>query len=614
MGPLPPALLALLLAVPAAFAQSAYDLPHAEAPLFQELDPSYARNFLKETEVQRANSFQDPDREARLVERATALKDMADILVSYSDPASLNEALRLRLIDDDANPDGPKMLGFGAHPEKLLAWRARYLESASAGRLEMALWEWDTLIPAQQDWLSAPPRSFDKAKWEAAAFPRRLAQLRLWGNEIYERLMKGSPKTEAELNVMINERHLIWGVMDGSQKRLSGEYMTKAASAVAGMGRIDKLPKSVRESSDPAMKSLLAKARAGGASPEDTLAALAALFDKAGVDDAAVHMQAPDRPDQRLSSVDPKLFDSMLAEGLRAEIGDVPAGQTVAKFYETHPLTVSARDLATNLAQFEPGSGDIVFNERFILDWIKSQGLSAQAAISNPVRFHELVMILASSFVHESTHKIQKAYADDHGIYAWNAQHQEIEAKEVESDYMLEKMAKDPAYRQFLLRARDSSYLVQQDLAQTAAFQRDPRAFHGIVMNDYYAGLPSLEAVESNTLAFLDSNIAALRGELRRRESLPESTRAAIDRAGFDKDEDFRTIPEWKVYLMRVRSATIDKLIADKVRERDKVLRTYALTSAREDQVLSGVESDAESVIRGDASPRRAVPSPGGPR
>ncbi|HXT01876.1 MAG TPA: hypothetical protein VN915_14470 [Elusimicrobiota bacterium] len=614
MGPLPPALLALLLAVPAAFAQPAFDFQNAEPPLDQELNPYYAQEFLKHPEAQHANALQDADREARLVERATALKDMSDILISYIDPASMNEALRVRLVDDDSNPEAPKLLGFGAHPARLLAWRAKYFDYVPEGRVQLALWEWSTLLPEQRAYLSAPPLDLNESSWEASSFPTRLADLRLWGDAIYERLMKASPKTQAELMAMQNDRFRIWSVMDGAQKRLSGEQLTKASAAVAGMAKLETLPPSVRESSDPQIQSLLAKARAG-ASPQDTLAALSALFDKAGVHDDSVRTQAPDRPDQKLSSVDPKLFNDMLVAGMRAEIGDVPAGKSVEDFYKTHPLLISVRDLATNLAQFEPDTGAIVFNERFIGDWIKSQGLSAQAVVTDPARFHELVMILAPNFVHESTHKIQKAFADEHGLFAWNAQHQEIEAKEAQSDYMLEKMAKDPAYRQFLLRARDHSFIVQQDLQQTAAFQRDPRTFRAVVMSDYYAGLPSLEAVESATLTFLDSNISVLRDELKRRSALPPSVLAAIDENGKDKDEDFKTAAEWRNYLMTVKTPVVRKLIADDLAKRDKTLKTYELTSAREGDVDGRAEADAQSVIRGDAAAKPdAVPSPGAPR
>lgn len=614
MGPLLPALLALLPAVAPAFAQSAYDFPQAEAALNRNLDPNYARNFLEDTASQHANQLANPDREAALVERATALKDMSDLLVSYVDPASMNEALRLRLGDDDANPEGPKLLGFGAHPAALLAWRAKYFDYVPAGRVETALWEWKTLSDEQRAWLSASPRSFSADQWEASSFTKRFLALQEWATAIYDRMMKASPKTQAELAALQNDRYKIWAVMDGAQKRLSGEYETKASAAVAGLSQLDKLPPGFRDSADPAVKALLAQARSG-ATPEATLAALAALFDKAGVHDGDVAMQAPDRPDQKLSSVDPKLFNQMLGTGLLAEIGDVDAGRGVVEFFKTHPLKVEVRDLATNLAQFQPGDGALVFNERFIGDWIKSQGMSAQAVISDPVRLHELVMILAPNFVHESTHQIQKAFADDHGIYAWNAQHQEIEAKEIQSDYMLEKMMKDPAYRDFLLRTRDRSFIVQQDLAQTQSFTRNPRSFRAVVMSDYYAGLPSLESVESDTLLYLDTSIAVVRGEKARRAALSAGPRAALERSGLDKDEDFKTNAEWAAYLKKVKTRVLDDLIAKDSAERGKVLKTYELTSAREAAADDRIENDAESLIRGDPPPqKKEVPPPGGPR
>src|ERR1700727_2829339 len=117
MGPLIPALLALLLSAPPARAQrlaEPNDFAYAEPYLFKDLDPLYAADFLKDAAAQHANAAVDADREARLVERATALKDMSDIMISYVDPAAMNEALRLRLGDDDAapDPDAPKLLGF----------------------------------------------------------------------------------------------------------------------------------------------------------------------------------------------------------------------------------------------------------------------------------------------------------------------------------------------------------------------------------------------------------------------------------------------------------------------------------------------------------------------
>jgi hypothetical protein len=614
MGPLPPALLALLLAAPAAFAQPAPDLSQLETALDRDLDPYAAIEFLKRTDVQHAIQAYDPDREAHLVEQATALKDMSDLLVSYFDGASMNEALRMRLGDDDANTDSAKLLGFGAHPANLLAWREKYMNYVPVDRLETALWEWKTLSAEQRAWLSDSPRSYTEDKWEALSFTRRFMSLHDWASAIYGRLMKESPKTPGELATMQRDQYKIWGVMNGDEKRLSSEYAMKAAAAVAGLQQLDKLPPSVLGSSDPAMKDLLAKARSG-ATPLETLAALSALFDKAGVKNDAVQTQAPDRPDQKFSSLDPKVFNEMLATGLIAQIDGTDAGHRVAQFYQTHPLTVQVKNLPTAMAQFEPGSGAIVFNERFLTDWVKSQGLSAQAVVSDAARFHELVMTLSSTFVHESTHKMQKAYADDHGIYTWAAQHQEIEAMEVQSDYVLEKEARDPGYREFLARAQEHSYFVKEDVSRTAAFARDPRMFHETVMNDYYSNLPSLEIVESDFLLFLDTNIAALRAEKLRRAALPAPELAELEKKGFDKDKDFKTMREWKVYLMTVKSGVIDQLIAKDSTERDKDLKTYELTNTRQAEILDRVETHAAGVIRGDPPPARDdVPSPGAPR
>ncbi|MFI5360345.1 MAG: hypothetical protein ACHQ49_00125 [Elusimicrobiota bacterium] len=610
MGPLSLVILALLLAVPPAPAQSTIDFTRAEASLDRDLDPYFAILFLKDDAAQRVGAAQDPDREAHLVERATALKDMSDILAAYVDPNAMNEAFRMRLGDDDANPNGPKLLGFGAHPRNLLAWRARYFNYVPSDRVETALWEWKTLSPEKRDWLSAAPLFLTEQKWEGASFARRFLALHDWAGAIYDRLMKSSPKTPGDLALMRGDLTRIWSVLDGAQKRLANEYSIKASAAVAGLQRLDKLPPNVRESGDPAIRDLLNKARSG-ATPLDTLAALSALFDKAGVKNPAVAMQAPDRPDQKFSSLDPGVFKKMLATGLLDEIGGVDEGRSIASFYRSDPLKVAVRDIGTDLAEFEPMEGALVFNERFVTDWIKSQGLSAQAVISDAARFHELVMILAPNFVHEATHQIQKAYADEHGIYAWNGQHQEIEAKEAQSNYMLAKMLKDPAYGEFLKRTRSSSFIVQQDLAQTAAFARDPRSFHAAVMSDYYAGLPSLDALETNQLLFLDSNIDALRAEKTRRAALPAAARAKLERTGFDHDEDFKTMAEWKAYLAKARSGVIEQVLFNDVHEREKVLKTYELAAAREEAECSRIEADMESLIRGDAPRKKEVPPPG---
>lgn len=605
-----PAGLALLLAFSPASAQSVFDFPRAEKALNQDLDPRYAADFLKDIAAQRANQIQDPEREARLVERAAALKDMSDLLTDYADPASMTEALLLRLGGDGADPGDALLRDFNEHSDKLLAWRAEYFNDVPAGRVETALLTWKTLTPQQHDWLAASPRSFTEEKWEAASFARRASSLHEWASAIYDRLMKVSPKTAADLALLRSARFEIWGVLDHDQKRLSGEYMTKAAAAVEGLQLIGSLPR-VRESTDPAMKDLLAKARAG-ASLQDTLAALAALFDKAGVRDETVQAFAPGRPDQELSSLDPRVLGGMLGEGLRAEVGDVDVGRSVVQFFETHPLKIEVRDLDTALARFEPGTDALVFNERFITNWIKSQGLSAQAVVSNPARFHELVMMLAPEFVHESTHRIQKADADTRGIYAWTAQHQEIEAEEVESDYMIEKEAKSPAYRRFLRRTREHSYYVQQDLTRTEEFVRDPRKFHADIMNDIYANLPSLEIAETNALLRLDADSDALRDEKRRRAALSPTARAKIARTGLDQDKYFESMTDWKTYLMKVKIGAIDDLIADNLREREKVIKTYELASARTAKVLDRAEKDARNILGSNPTIKNEVPPPGG--
>ncbi len=614
MGPLPliPALLLLVLAAPPARAQSAEALFQVYEPcLFHDRNPYCADSFLKDSSRQEIVRAADPDRAARLVERAATLKDFEDLLVAHTEAASMNEAFCVRLLDDDSDPEAPKLLGFGAHPGALLAWRAKYLNYVPAAAVAAALWEWPTLTKAQKGWLSRRPRSLDAAKWEALAFVRREALMREWGKGLYDRMMASSPRTPADADAIQNTRSEIWQVMDGDQKRLSGEFATQALAAVAGLQRMARLPKSVLASKDPAVQALLAKARAGG-SPETTLGALARLFDKENVRDEGVATQAPDRPDQKLSNLDPKLLGDMVGTGLRAEIGDVDAGRTVDRFFETHPLKVEIKNLGTELAHFDPSDGAIVFNERFVTDWIKGEGLTAQAVISNPEKLHELVMILAPNFVHESTHQIQKAWADDHGTYAWNAQHQEIEAKEVQSDYVLEKEAKSPSYRAFLARAIKSSVYVQQDVEQTDAFRRNPRLFRAAVMTDYYAGLPSLEAVEASRLQFLEDALRALRAEKARRAALPPAARAAIENTGASQDKDFPTMAEWTAYLARVKASEIDTMIADDAADRDKTLRTYELTSARETRVLDHIESDAVSVIRGDAPApaHREPPSP----
>jgi hypothetical protein len=605
----------LALSAAPARAQSAADLFRVYEPcLFQDRDPYCANSLLKDPAQQETVRAADADRAARLVERAAGLKDFEDMLVAHIQPAPLNEALRARLTDDDTNPEAPKGLGFGAHPETLLAWRAKYFDYVPADAVAAALWEWGTLTPEQKDWLSASPRSFDAAKWEALAFARRDAHLYDWAKELYIKMMSSSPKTSADVDALRNTRFKIWQVMNGDQKRLSGEFLTKASAAVQGLQQLDKLPKSVLASPDPAVKALLAKARSG-ASPAETLAALAQLFDKAAVHNDAVATQAPDRPDQKFSSLDPKLLGEMLGAGLRAEIRDVDAGAGVDRFFENHPLNIRIRELGTNLAQFD-GAGAIVFNERFVTDWIKSQGLAAQAVMSDPAKLHELVMILAPVFVHEATHQIQKAWADDHGIFAWNAQHQEIEAKEIQSDYVLEKEAKSPAYRAFLSRSINQSLYVQQDVSQAEKFRRDPRTFRALVMSDYYAGLPSLEATAATQLQFHALAIDLMRAEKKRRAALPQAQRDAIESGGFDKDKDFPTVREWVAYLARMKTSALDKQIAVHVADRDKTMRTYELTSGRESRVLDRIESDANSVIRGDAqAPAHLVPPPpGAPR
>lgn len=608
MSPLLTPLAALLLSP--AFGQTAPSaFAEPDQQLLQDLDPDYADSFLTDDSLRAYLRQQDAGHEASLVEQATRLKDLKDLLLAQTDPGGLNAALRARLVDDPGLPDVPKGLGFGSQPEKLVAWTGRYMPGVSEDVLDEALYEWSTLSPAQQRWLAAPGRAMTGARWAGTPFDQRANLLHEWGSGVYQRLLSASPKTRAELDALGSQGDSVLPVLSSEERSSLQDAFEKDQARVKGLAELSAKAATIH---DPRLLALLHTAQTG--STDDALAAMSQLFDKTGIQDRSVVSMAPSAADQKLSSLDPSVVKSMIGTAVLQEIQGVPAGQRVYDFFQTHPLKLAMSTTLgpSALAEYDHETGEIQFSGQFVDDFLKGEGVKPADLARRPDELKKLAMIMAPTFVHESTHQMQDDWAKQNHVEFWSGQHLEIEAKEVQSLFLIEKARADPAYAQFLKENQDHSQMVREDLFQASAFERDPRGFRELVMTDYYDALPSLEADAADAIGHAQGDVQAVSAELARRKALPPSQVAAIDADGYDKDADFDTMAEWGRYLRGVKTSALNGLQAKFAADRASAETTYDKTSAREESQYDSLEAELAATEKGSKTIGEPPPPPSG--
>lgn len=602
-------LAAVLLALSQALWAGA-DPSQARSKLFTRLDPAYAGEYLKDDAAQAiVRLTQGEAAAAEALEQAARLSDLREVLTAHSDPNTLNAALRLRLTDyDDAT--AAKGLGFGVKPRRLVDWANRHVPGKEA-LIEKAIYEWKTLGLSPWSFLADLPPKYDAAAWADVPFIQRLGLLRLWADSRHKLALRAVPRDVPALNELKAERDRIWPMLDAAERRELNAHIAKCEVVVDAFRRVVWTnPKEAAALKDPVVAALLWSARSAG-SVEATLAALERVFDRAGIKSEAVAAAVPLPAGEGLGSLDPKTLTAALATALRAEARAAPAGVSIDEFYKTQPLELefAADSPSGAMAWYFHGTDRVVFNLRFIDDFLKLRGVAAKDLLKKPQAMQDLARVLAPSFIHEAQHHVQDVWARKYGLEHWGGQHDEIEAKKLQALWVLQRR-KDKAYRDWAAKTINESSLLRSDLALAMALDRSPRSFDGMIRSWYYEGLTSLELAAADRLDQAAAMLDMAREEKRRRDRLSVYERFALDASGKTPAPGFMSVEQWKIQLKTITGASLDELIASYAKRRDDAARTYRLASKRAAAINDAFDRDVADV-QGQPKSVDAVPFPG---
>ncbi|MFA5138174.1 MAG: hypothetical protein WC728_02995 [Elusimicrobiota bacterium] len=486
-----------------------------ERDIGTDFNPAVAEEFLRDTAFQERLKKSDPAKYQRLFKAATEAKDMETVLKAYDDPSKLRLALashtRSQLLSD---------------PAKLKEWARQNMPGVDPAALEEALWGWGHLSFSQQAYLSM--KGFDQDKWEKMGFFERDKLVLDWGTGLMDGLMQKAPKTKAQFEEMDKIRWEAWGALRVDQRRALGEYMKKADTAVQSIAEVEK---KLKASKDPKLKAMLASAKSAG-SVDATLTHLSGIYDGLGMTNTAVAVNRPAHADEQFNEGARSALSSMFATDFRKRLEGTTAGDAALAFYEKNPLQIAVRDIGTPLAHYDPGTKELVLNEKYVRKYLQASGKTVGDLLTDKKVFDGLAMEALPTLLHESVHQQQHAWALQQKVPVWFHQDMEVEAMSMESLFILEKARSDPAFKKMLDEGQARSTLISESVALSNSLYRDVDAFRSMIRADYYPALHTLEGRSYHDSANAETVAGLVKAELARRDGLSASARRPLDEGG----------------------------------------------------------------------------------
>lgn len=487
------ALFALVLS-PLAAQVVAPSLEALSPPIVVEKDPAAARAFLDRKDH---DTLRDADEELfdKTFRAANELSDLEDVLKAHKDPKTLREALGVR--------GEHELLGT---PRALEVWALRRMPGVSRDTVRAGVYEWSSL----DDFLrGALARSGQGEKdWAALPFAARRDAVAKVAAEGFAAIKGRVPRTQAELTALEAQKEALSPWLSSDQTSEADEAVEHAQALLKGLADA-KGP--VASRGDPRLAALLAEARAAP-DTEAALAKLAQVFDGLGMRNPAVADAGPGRPDQRFEDRSRSQLSEMLRSGVMREMKGTVVGDDLLRFYEKNDMLLVVKPLAVGtLGEFDSAKNELSVNEAEVEQWLRRENRTVDSLLKGGPGFNDLLRAVLSVVVHEAIHHQQNIWQKDGGLPDIGAQASEIEAKARESAFVLEKSAKDKAYRNFMQNNQKRFSFVKTAVSQSAMLARDPAAFRAEVMTDYYPNNASIEA----------DTAAAARGEADARAAAP---------------------------------------------------------------------------------------------
>ena len=477
-------------------------------------DPVAAAAFLADGEA-KTLSAADEQKGAALTAKATALKDLKDMLAMPWDAAKsnkLNEVLSIRI-----DVDKPLCkVGVGPEPEKLLAWITKYQPDYPADKtavVKKSIRQWDvvfgtvTVVKAidwdQAEVLHKQGVTISKASWAGMVIRER--------NAVIAKMM------ESDQNLII----------------YSDQALSSAKDQVALMKSINNVKNSGVLT--PAQLSQLS-----GKSFNDQAYLLGSFFDNSktsgGADMAKVTAARNSLPKEVLPSQQRALLGSMLSPAVSKEMAGTKAGQQVLAFYSKDgPLKIEVKPCDGKYSSYDPATRTIALDSETIQQYMRLKGYTADSLMKNKDQVAEIAKYMSPAVVYESVHQMQDTWGKKQGVYKPHVQEDEIEAMSLEGLYTSEKLLKDKAFKATM--AGGTSYADKRVEVATEYRGSGSKKFATTVRQRYFSGLPSLDSAASQVMG-------AVSDELSRRAALPAQQRASLDATSMPLSDAMDMTPE----------------------------------------------------------------------
>lgn len=593
------ALALVFVAVFSALPALAGEAAVARQKLLVDRDPVYARAFLTEDARQSAAKAEAPKEYPGLFQTALELKDVFDILHGQLDYGSLRQALELC-----RSP-------LCSQPQLLIDWRAKYMSYVDEKRVSQAVAEWSTLSLRQRAFIQG--RATDEAKWKTLTLVQRKVLIEAWGKWRLAEFMKVSPKTPKELEAMRVEANAIHSALDHDDAVRLWDRYRQADAAVDAL--VD-AQKRVDKAADPKLKAMLDKARAGG-DLDGTLNDLNKVFDGLKVENKALKAAAPAAKSQGFDAGQTALLATMLKKGLMQEVDGTWAGSELVPFYKRKELKLVIRPLgAGRIGEYHDSSEEIVFNQAFIEEYVKANGLTPSQLLGSAAALNSLTVQLSPLFVHEAYHQLQDDFAERNKLPNPVAQHRELESMQVEALFILQKMKHDPKFKKIMEGAQEGSKLARESLSKAQRLEKGAGWLRDTIVSWHYPGLQSLEGWASAAVSSDRYYSGRIRAELERRSKLPIWSRFPLSgKKPFSGTH--LSVDQWNKELPAVGTETLESLLAVYDAALAKMPKAYDAIGDRLEGYNKSVESKLAILKAGGGAPpakKPAVPSPSGTR
>jgi hypothetical protein len=587
-------LVALVLALPLRASSAGWDADR----ILKSRDPDAAAAFLADAAGQARLRAEDADAYRDVFTQAVDLKSVADILNGQGDSPVLRDMLRAR-----------SSCEFCHDAAALEAWArtlAPALKDERLAELSAALLDWDTLPEPLRRRLSR--QGLEQTAWAALPLSRRESEAAPWLKEQLELYMMELPRTEAEMKDFGDRGDVVDSLLP---RRLRAGLEDRAEALWSYFENLEKVRAQAAASPDPNIRAALTRIESA-ADLDTRLSLLSSLFDGLGLRDDSVKVAAPPRPGQLFDDAARGVTADLLGGGLMSVVAGTWAGDELEAFYRNHHIgfKIAHEDESGTIGWYADGVMNV--NEDYITRFLKMKERDIRDLQTDPALLANLTADLAPLFVHEATHQRQEAWRAEHGVPKIWEQNAELEAKQVEALFSVEKSLRDPAFGRMLENdgKTDGPALSALHEAKQLSALGGP-VYREKVRAGNYPNLPTLEGGVHERIQRWRFVGRIVDAELTRRAALPPAEAALLEK-GSSGLGPFANDEEMALEFCKLSTTVLQAAKTEVTESLEADPAVYAAYREREALVDEQTESRLSGLLTNGPPPRprHEVPSP----